>query len=153
MELLSRCPEKFHCPVPLETLVSSVSDHLSVGDVSRFLNCNFFFLSFLVQTFPLHRVSVSTGSLLFFWGPGLHLGGWWLPCVGLGGLTFFPFLAWVRLLRILFAELGVGLVLSVFSIADFYFGESTRLFISPRTRVKKLGAAPRGLQPFTHHLN
>ena len=21
MELLSRCPEKFHCPVPLETLV------------------------------------------------------------------------------------------------------------------------------------
>ena len=34
------------------------------------------------------------------------------------------------------------------SSLDFYFGQSTRLFISSRTRVKKLGAAPRGLQPF-----
>ena len=49
----------------------------------------------------------------------------------------------------------VTLLMEIINISslDFYFGESTRLFISPRTRVKKLGAAPRGLQPFTHHLN
>ena len=49
----------------------------------------------------------------------------------------------------------VTLLMEIINISslDFYFGESTRLFISPRTRVEKLGAAPQGLQPFTHHLN
>ena len=49
----------------------------------------------------------------------------------------------------------VTLLMEIINISslDFYFGESTRTFISPRTRVKKLGAAPRGLQAFRHHLN
>jgi hypothetical protein len=48
----------------------------------------------------------------------------------------------------------VTLLMEIINISslDFYFGQSTRLFISSRTRVKKLGAAPRGLQTFEHHL-
>ena len=48
----------------------------------------------------------------------------------------------------------VTLLMEIINISslDFYFRQSTRLFISPRTRVKKLGAAPWGLQTFTHHL-
>ena len=29
MELLSHCPEKFHCPVPLETLLSTSLQHFT----------------------------------------------------------------------------------------------------------------------------
>ena len=49
----------------------------------------------------------------------------------------------------------VTLLMEIINISslDFYFRQSTRLFISSRTRVKKLGAAPWGLQTFTHHLN
>ena len=49
----------------------------------------------------------------------------------------------------------VTLLMEIINISglDFYFGESTRAFISPRTRVKKPSAAPRGLQAFRHHLN
>ena len=38
----------------------------------------------------------------------------------------------------------VTLLMEIINISslDFYFRQSTRLFISSRTRVKKLGAAP-----------
>ena len=49
----------------------------------------------------------------------------------------------------------VTLLMEIINISslDFYFGESTRTFISPRTRVEKPSAAPRGLKAFRHHLN
>ena len=38
MELLSRCPEKFHCPVPLETLIEADVPTAVIGDINENFN-------------------------------------------------------------------------------------------------------------------
>ena len=38
MELLSRCPEKFHCPVPLETLIEAGVPTAVIGDINENFN-------------------------------------------------------------------------------------------------------------------
>ena len=38
MEFLSRCPEKFHCPVPLETLIEADVPTAVIGDINENFN-------------------------------------------------------------------------------------------------------------------
>jgi hypothetical protein len=38
MELLSRCPEKFHCPVPLETLDFGLIDEIDNNSITLIQN-------------------------------------------------------------------------------------------------------------------